>query len=150
MSVFYIDDVDHALIKFAVDVMSDRLEHCIEHAAANLATRTPHCGIDCDDACRVKHVNDTVDDIAANIALSAALAKAALGDGFVIGLNALDLQTPRIARALVAALDLLDLEDEPIQLLHGHVDVELTPDEVQQRSAALYSATMKAWPEVFS
>jgi len=144
MSVIYIDDVDHALIKFAADAMADRLEHHIEHAAVNLATRTPHCGIDCDDTCRVKHVNEAVDDIAANIALSAALAydNDALAD--VAGLQKLELQTPRIARALLDALDLLDLEDEPISLLYGHVDVELTSDEVQQRSAALYSAIMKA------
>lgn len=148
MSAFYIDDVDQALIKFAVDAMADRLEHCIEHAAANLATRTPHCGIDCDDACRVKHVNDTVDDIAANIALSAALAYDNDALGEVAGLQKLELKTPRIARALVAVLDLLDLEDEPIWLLYGHVDVKLTPDEVQQRSGALYLAIMKAWPEV--
>lgn len=148
MSVFYIDAVDHALIKFAVDAMADRLEHCIEHAAANLATRTPHCGIHCDDACRANHVNDAVDDIAANIALSAALAYDNDALGEVSDLQKLDLQTPRIARALLTALDLLDLEDETIRLLYGHVDVELTPDEVQQRSAALYSAVRKASPEV--
>lgn len=145
MSVIFIDDVDHALIQHAAASMEQSLAMVADEIADNIETDTPHCGIDCNDACRALHRSETDADITALIALQLSSSRVHETAPDVYRLN---LQTPRIARVLVDALDLLDLEDEPIPLLYGHVDVELTPDEVQQRSAALFSATMKAWTEV--
>ena len=145
---FYIDEIDRALIQHAAASMQQSLE-CL---ADELAEDGPHCGTDCDDACQAKHRADNANDITALIALQTVVERAyPVEDSGPVDLAcptyhcfALDLQTDPIARVLIDALDMLDLEDSELWI--WGIEDRLTPDEVKQRNAALYSATMKAWP----
>ena len=128
MSAFYIDEIDRALIQHAASSMQQSLECLDEHCA------------------------DTANNLTALLALQTVVEHAyPVEDSGPVDLAcptyhcfALDLQTDPIARVLIDALDMLDLEDSDLWIW-GLKD-PLTPDEVKQRNAALYSATMKAWP----
>ena len=136
---FYIDEIDRALIQHAAASMQQSLECLADEIADNIETRTPHCGTDCGDACRAEHRADTANDLTALIALQTVVERAyPVEDCF-----ALDLQTDAIARVLIDALDMLDLEDSELWI--WGLEDPLSPDEVKQRNAALRSATMKAW-----
>jgi len=145
MSVIFIDDVDHALIQHAAASMQQSLECLADEIADNIETRTPHCGIDCNDACRALHRSETDADITALIALQSVASRVHETAPDVYRLN---LPTRRIARALVDALDMLDVEIEAGPPRIWGLDVDLTSDEIRQRSAALYSAIVKESPEV--
>jgi len=145
MPVIFIDDVDHALIQHAAASMQQSLAMVADEIADNIETRTPHCGTDCDDACRAKHRSETDVTITALIALQSVASRVHETAPDVYRLN---LPTRRIARALIAALAMFNHEIEAGPLRIWGLDVDLTPDEIQQRSAALFSAIMKASPEV--
>lgn len=145
MSVIFIDDVDQLLIQHAAASMQQSLAMVADEIADNIETRTPHCGIDCNAACRAEHRAETDADITALIALQSVVLRVYETSPDVYRLN---LPTHRIARALVDALDMFDLEIEAGPPRIWGLDVDLTSDEIRQRCAALYSAIMKASPEV--
>lgn len=121
MPAFYIDEIDRALIQHAAASMQQSLECLDEHCA------------------------DTANDITALIALQTVVERAyPVEDCGPVEHHLLDLQTGPIARVLIDALDMLDLEDSELWI--WGLEEALTPDGVKQRNAALYSATMKAWP----
>ena len=125
---FYIDEIDRALIQHAASSMQQSLECLDEHRA------------------------DTANNLTALLALQTVVERAHPSEAIqpvdlarpVYHAFALDLQTDPIARVLIDALDMLDLEDSELWI--WGLEDPLTPVEVKQRNAALYSATMKAWP----
>ena len=147
-----VDLIDRAIIQEAIMSLGDTLEHLTDEIAAEIETRTPHCGIDCDDACRAKHRADIADDINALDKLIAVMGDELSADPW--DKDGTDPTMPRMlpvptletAKALADVLDHAEYMGMVGDLsVDVGVDFPLTNEHLLERSRDMWHAVYCLW-----
>jgi hypothetical protein len=147
-----VDLIDRAIIQEAIISLGDTLDHLAEEIADEIETRTPHCGIDCDDACRAKHRADIEEDKAALDKLVAVMGDELSADPW--DEDGTDPTMPRMlpvptleaAKALADVLDHAEYMGMVGDLSVGvDVDPPLTNEHLLERSRDMWHAVHCLW-----